>query len=422
MKWFPLALVGAVLALFSWFTLVDPAPIGANEASRWATIDSLIHRQTFEITESAYSWTIDSVQKKNADGTIHKYSSKPAFMAGWVSVLFTPLNWLGLDIARPEYLLTMHSMAIVLLLINVVPFLICLFYYWRYLQQGGFSQWTVLACFTFAACGTYTTGYLTTLTNHVPGALAVFGAALAFHTYAQGRFQNTNAVILAFLLAGFAAMHDVSALLFGAVLILLLAVRHPQAIKIAVPCLLLPIAAGLAVEWMATGLPLPKQVMTMMGFKNGYRLNSYWRATQGIDAIKDSIGVRFFHMSFGHHGIFSLQPAFLLGLLPALPGVRRQLREYRQLYFLLLGGSAVVFTFFLIKTTNYGGECQGMRWLFWLAPLWLMIMPYIMEVPALKKPGSKAMIVVLLAVTCFSTLSAMAYPWSSSWLHRLLNQ
>ncbi len=74
--------------------------------------------------------------------------------------------------------------------------------------------------------------------------------------------------------------------------------------------------------------------------------------------------------------MFSLTPIFLFSLFGALRllGPRSRLRRRPWLTLLL---TAAMFAFYTWnpKARNYGGSTQGLRWLFWLIPFWLVMLP-----------------------------------------------
>ncbi len=76
--------------------------------------------------------------------------------------------------------------------------------------------------------------------------------------------------------------------------------------------------------------------------------------------------------SFGHHGIFSLTPIWLLsiiGLAMLLAAEERGLRVW-ALVILAVSLACIVFYIFQpLDNRNYGGMSSGFRWVFWLAPL-----------------------------------------------------
>ena len=67
------------------------------------------------------------------------------------------------------------------------------------------------------------------------------------------------------------------------------------------------------------------------------------------------------------------------------------------------------------KARNYGGSTQGLRWLFWLIPFWLLLLPTGVEAGQHRGWVRKLSLLALL----FSVLSvgyAMRNPWSHPWI------
>jgi len=125
----------------------------------------------------------------------------------------------------------------------------------------------------------------------------------------------------------------------------------------------------------------------------------------------------------GHHGIFSLTPIWLLsaiGLCIALGRGRRG--AFWQLAWLIGAVSVVCVAFYLLRPQtdrNYGGTTSGLRWVFWLTPMWLLGM-----IPALDAMASRKFLrglaLVLLALSVFSASYPTWNPWTHPWLMNLL--
>ena len=80
--------------------------------------------------------------------------------------------------------------------------------------------------------------------------------------------------------------------------------------------------------------------------------------------------------------------------------------------------SVVVFAFFAHKTNNYGGFTSGLRWVFWLTPLWLLA-----TLPAADRiAGSRigrGFAVVLLGLSVLSVFYPAWNPWRPPWVLQL---
>jgi hypothetical protein len=108
-------------------------------------------------------------------------------------------------------------------------------------------------------------------------------------------------------------------------------------------------------------------------------------------------------------------------LLFALVGTYRLLvdeaRPMRALATLTLVLTVVLFAFYTWnpKARNYGGSTQGLRWLFWLFPLWLVFLPRGVEAGE-TRIWVRRLSLVALFVSVFSVGYALRGPWSHPWI------
>jgi len=68
---------------------------------------------------------------------------------------------------------------------------------------------------------------------------------------------------------------------------------------------------------------------------------------------------------------------------------------------------------------NYGGMTSGFRWMFWFAPLWLVVMLPAADRLARSTPGM-ALAAVLLTLSVLSASYPTWNPWSHPWIYRWL--
>ncbi|MCA9056526.1 MAG: hypothetical protein KDA75_22010, partial [Planctomycetaceae bacterium] len=147
---------------------------------------------------------------------------------------------------------------------------------------------------------------------------------------------------------------------------------------------------------------------------------SYWVDPQGIDRPKDSTLTYLFHCTLGHHGIFSLSPIILLTIAGWVFGLKAGNR-LRMFHLLGAGLTVIVLAFFLSRTSNYnyGGNSVALRWMLWLAPLWLLGM-----IPAIDQFAENRLfrggVAGLLAASVFSAWYPLGTPWQSPWLYTLM--
>lgn len=147
---------------------------------------------------------------------------------------------------------------------------------------------------------------------------------------------------------------------------------------------------------------------------------TYWTADrlQGVDKGEPSPLVYAFHCLVGHHGLFSLTPIWLFsmwGLFLWLRGARTPQWWLAAAVSLL---TVVVLGFYFSRPLidrNYGGVTSGLRWLFWLIPLWLLALVPAADVLSNSRWG-RIVAVVLFGISVFSANYAILNPWSQPWI------
>lgn len=420
---FVISLAAGLAVLAFLFFVLRPAPIGANDASRWATVWSLVHRGTFTIDGSPFT-TVD-VQQRIIDGEPRLLSSKPHLMATLVAGIYLPLHGLGLDLFDDTGRFSRASVFVLLVLINVVPLALFLAYYRHYLVAIGSSRWTRNFCMIAAGLGTYVTGYSSTLTNHVPSALSIFFCA---YWYWRIRFRGERRSI-AFLGVGFfgalAVTFDVQSgvfLLF--VGLSLLSVASRRTLLLTLPAAALPMLALFGVEFLATGDFLPNNMSFALSRRTYTNFpGSYWANPDPIDRGSDSPTMRLLHSTLGHHGFFSLTPIWIVPLVYMGRSIGRlrdagpSLPRHAAAVALM---TAVVLAVFVVRTSNYGGFAQGLRWMFWVIPLWLMLLPFALKDLVESKAIYRNLAVAALVVSIASSMTCLRKPWGYSWLEKAM--
>lgn len=151
---------------------------------------------------------------------------------------------------------------------------------------------------------------------------------------------------------------------------------------------------------------------------------SYWMTPRkGVDRGEPSRAVYAFHATFGHHGLFSLTPFWLLVPL----GLWLRLREPcgSSGWWLAVATAAatlICFAFYIARPLidrNYGGVSCCFRWLLWFAPLWLWSAHPAAERLARGRWGAWCLI-GLVAASVFSVATALETPWRHPWIYRYL--
>jgi hypothetical protein len=152
---------------------------------------------------------------------------------------------------------------------------------------------------------------------------------------------------------------------------------------------------------------------------DGRVIQSYWRTPAGIDKGEPDLGKYTFHALVGHHGIFSLTPVWLF----MIPGVVLLARQrsgygYSALAVMITVITLICVTFYILRPPldrNYGGMTSGFRWVFWLAPLWLLAALPAADWLSTRRWG-RVLAYILLALSVISVVYPTWNPWTYPWL------
>jgi hypothetical protein len=443
--------------------------LSGNDRSRWLTIRGLVERGSFAIDELVVEpgWdTIDAVVHPDAAGHLRLYSSKPPLLsvicAGPYWLLSRLTGWtLG------DHPFEMGRMLLVVY--GLLPLAVFMLFTFGLVERIGTTDWGRLWAAGLTAGGTLLNTFAIVLTNHVPAAACTAASAWFVHRIAADGLRSRTAFAAAGAAAALAAAFELPALAWlAAVLGLLASCDLRRTVTAALPPVLIVAAAALATNWLAHGTiappyahraaavaPLPPGVVLRDGeswnpanwydyelrLPNGKLLTSYWRAPQGIDRGEPSLATYAWHALVGHHGMFSLTPAWLLaipgigllaaraGRMPTRSGTRGEPSATdpggvgtARLAWAVAAVSVVVVAFYLARPPldrNYGGTSSGFRWSFWMAPLWVMA-----TVPAADRLAGgrlgRGLALCLLGLSVVSVAYPTWSPWTAPWLQQWL--
>ena len=405
--------------------------LSGNDRSRWLTIRALVERGTFAIDElvGEPGWdTIDAVAHRDASGRMRLYSSKPPLL----SVLGAGPYWL---LTRATgWTLGDHPFElgrVLLVLYGLGPLLVVVFFTCRLVEATGATDWGRLWAAALVTGGTLLTTFAVVFTNHLPAAACTAASAWYLRRIRCDGARSRWTFAAAGFAAALAAAFELPALAWCAAVLALLATADiRRTLAAALPAAAIVAAAAVGTNWLAHGTPVPAYAhrtaadnwydysVTLPG---GKVLTSYWRDPQGVDRGEASPLVYAWHVIAGHHGIFSLTPAWLL-VVPGLAALsargRRGGSGERTLALAIALVSAVVLAFYLTRPPldrNYGGVASGFRWVFWLAPLWVTA-----TVPAADGLSGgrfgRGLALLLLALSAVSVAYPTWNPWTPPWI------
>jgi hypothetical protein len=128
-------------------------------------------------------------------------------------------------------------------------------------------------------------------------------------------------------------------------------------------------------------------------------------------------------LTFGHNvqvprGWTLLAPLGVLTLVNLGMYLPAPSKPQPMLALMIFAISSVLIGFYTMTTNNYGGTTQGPRWLIWLTPFWLLLLPAGVEWMAARR-GRRVLACSLLFLSVMSAAAAFRQPWGESWAHTL---
>jgi hypothetical protein len=405
--------------------------LSANDRSRWCTVRALVEHGTYTIDDivSQPNWdTIDMVKHYGRDGEPHLYSSKPALfptlMAGEYWLIHKLTGW---TLGDHPYVIGRFM----LITINVIPLALSFVLLRRLVERLGRSDWSRVFVMAAATSATFLSTFAVVINNHVIAAVCVT-LSLYFTVrivYDGARHMSTFAA--AGLFAALTAANELPAAAWLAFNGLLLLLKAPKQTLVAyAPAALLVMGASVGADYAAHGTFRPAYAHRAEGkdwrdgnwynytYHRGTReIESYWSRKENqskVDQGEPSRARYALHALVGHHGIFSLTPIWILTVGGWFYWWRRDRGAWRALAVLIGAVSLICVGFYLfcpIADANYGGTSSGFRWVFWFAPLWLVMM-----LPLLDRTlawGPRGLCLVLLAWSAMS----VSYPTWNPWIH-----
>jgi len=427
-----------------------PAPqpsFGSNDRARWATVKALVENGEYKIGERIVDPTTPKGYRDqgvlfspgfgSVDVVLHPerqqfYSTKPPLL----TVIAAGEYWVihhvfKKDISTQKW----ETVVPILLLTNVLPLMIALWLLSRLLESYGQTDWGRLFVFAVACFATFLPTFANTLNNHVPASCCIMYATYALlGTSRRSESPNSSQAVspatdvacspirllLAGLFSGLAASMDLPALAFASIAASLIIIRSWKGLIWFTPALLLPLAAQTYVNYLM--IDTWKPIYSTFGTEWYEYKGSHWAKRHlpnpdpegtklGIDFANEPKHVYAFHLLFGHHGLFSLTPVWLIALVGMVMVFSRERLAglfHRGTFVMLL----VVVVFYIFKSNNYGGWTSGPRWFFWLTPMLLLAMLPAADALSRSRIG-RGFAYLCLGVSAFSA----TYPWANPWRH-----
>ncbi len=424
--------------------------LSSNDRSRWLTIRALVEDGTYAIDQIVTDpqqhrrWNTIDMVKHQQWGEPHLYSSKPTLLP----TLLAGEYWLvrkltGWTLAEQPF----EVVRLMLITINVLPMVALFVCIAAVAERLASSDWGRIFVMAVATFGTFLSTFAVVLNNHLIAAvcvgIALYAAVRIWHDKQRSGWLFATAGVFAAL----SAAVELPAVTFLGLLGLFLLWKEPrQTVCWGLPAALIVVLAAVGTNYAAHKTVLPPYWHREVGkeYRDGnwynydYRVGdrvveSYWKRDQQslqrrsiIDRGEASPGWYAVHCLVGHHGIFSLTPVWLFSLIGiCMMSSDRAATSQKWLATLIAMVTVICLLFYLmqgVENRNYGGMTSGLRWMFWLAPLWLIAMlPAADWLAASRKRQGVALL--LLACSALSasypTWNPWVHPWITDWMNYL---
>ena len=156
-------------------------------------------------------------------------------------------------------------------------------------------------------------------------------------------------------------------------------------------------------------------------YPDSYWLASRYETKSEVDRGQEDKLLYAFHTLFGHHGVFSLTPIWILSFAGMICLLFQKRLPLRWFGLFTLAITVTVFAFYIevrpAMDRNYGGVTSALRWVFWLAPMWLVCMLPIVEWLG-GTPRGRWLCIGLLLISGLSAFYSVQNPWVHPWLYQ----
>jgi len=397
---FPIAPGLRLLLLILMVATASTRPGSWNDASRMATVQSLVESGSFVIDRTAFVGTGDKVFING-----HFYSEKPPMPSVLGAAVYLPLHRLGIRLHAGR---SLAYYLVTLLTIKLFWLLGALAFYASLRFTGLDPEKRFLVSLALGIGSLYFSWALV-FNNH---ALAAACLSIGFYFLLSARHgaavrRNLGAAAFFLLFAGTA---DMPTGIFY-VLFLPYVLRDPR-LRSGVVFYLLPILVtfvpALAINYSIHGSIMPVQIVRSYFEYPG----SPWIGSEKLSGVR--VNDLRFALTYAA-GLFVGPKGFLLYnpmLGVALWGLVRAVRQKGHFFHeaLVVGaGSVTLVLYYTLTTSDYGGWCYGIRWFVPLLPLLLFFVYPYFEAYTERRA---TLFSVLLSVSILVATVGATNPWS----------
>lgn len=363
------------------FALLTRPVATSNDASRLATIESLVDFHTFIIDNSRFVWTIDKYFYQG-----HFYSDKPPILSIYGSFFYALLKAVGISFGNQ---LMLANTLMVILVVGVATSG-GMIYLYKTLKFMAVEEKWIDVLLIIAGTGTLLLPYSTVFSNHVVSASLL----IAGFYYLLRVKESIRYSLLSGLLITLAGSIDVVAFIF----VPFFAVsffNKPLKSKIvfALACALVFVIYFQLNLYTSGSLRPPSMNQSLWEYP-GSAFDSTNLSGLAYHSNFPALLNYAFHMIIGHRGLISYTPILVFSIFGFVKIFQNKEFKYRQEYLLILLGSCTYVMMYILRSNNYSGDSYGVRWYANLMFLLCLPLAQISEEVKRSKMLRKAFIIV----------------------------
>ncbi|MDI6783578.1 MAG: tetratricopeptide repeat protein [bacterium] len=402
--------------IFAILTLLLPILLGLvtikarvgspHDASRMATIQSIVEQHRFAIDQSILPLAVDIIKIEGKT-----YSDKPPMLAILGSGIYFILYHLFHLTFANHYAIVYY---LITLFLVTIPLGIICFTLNKLFEQKGLSFKIRIGLFLFTWLGTIMFPFSVTFTNHL---LAAATATLAFYFLMQSHSQEKKAGWLPIWLGFFSALTFTLDLPAGGLLLITFALiffyqHHRMKDMVGfILGLLPPLIVHFSANYALTGDFIPAYLHPQYYQYPGSVLDS---AIGKKRLFGETIPGQYWHMLFGYRGIFLFSPLLIFGLIECGKGLlpkywqtAKWMNQLRMATLLIFFGTL---TAYAIQISDFGGTSYGLRWIITSIPLLIYFLGLHLKNKIRKL--KKWILILCLIWSIIVALIGLYNPWS----------
>jgi hypothetical protein len=382
------------LIFFSSFTKTHVT--SWNDASRMATIESLVDFHTFIIDNSSFFSTGDKYFYQN-----HFYSDKPPVLALYSSIFYLLLKiTFGLSFASHPSL-TYYLLTVLVVGVTSSLGLVCLGEILNIFRiEPNWSNIILL----IAGTGTLILPYSVVFNNHV-----VSGSLLLFSFYYLLLKQETtiNAAISGFFISLAGSIDITIFTLIPLFFVLFISKSGKTIFAFNLSCVPMTVVYILINIYTSGNIIPPAMNASLWDYVG----SSFGEKNLSGLVEHDVLGLitYAFNMLIGSRGLLSYSPVILFSIYSGIKIFFQPGFKYKKEYFFLAITCIVFVIFYIWRTNNYSGYSYGVRWFASIMLLGCIPLAHVAEEARTKHFGS--LFVMITSISIFISFIGLIAPW-----------